>query len=48
MVHECLTDGASDIDHVKAKSGKSPQESSRKIKVHKDMSLLEPSNPPIT
>ena len=41
MVHECLTDGGidpSDIDNVmsafKAKSGKSSQESSRKIKVH--------------
>ena len=42
MVHECLTDGGidpSDIDDVvsafKAKSGKSLQESSRKIKIHK-------------
>ena len=41
MVHECLTDGGidpSDIDTVmsalKAKSGKSSQQSSRKIKVH--------------
>ena len=52
---ECLTDGGidpSDIDTVmsafKAKSGKSSQYSSRNIKVHQDMSLLEPINPPIT
>ena len=55
MVHECLTDGGidpSDIDNVmsafKAKSGKSPQESSRKLKFPKDMYLLETINPPIT
>ena len=42
MVHECSTDGGidpSDIDNVmsafKANSGKSPQQFSRKIKVHK-------------
>ena len=41
MVHECLADGGidpSDIGNIKsafkAKSGRSPQESSRKIKAH--------------
>ena len=50
MVHECLADGGidqSDIDNVmsafEAKSGKSPQESSKKLKVHQN-----PINPPIT
>ena len=55
MLHECLTDGgidSSDIDNImsgfKDKSGKSHQESSRKIKLTTDTSLLEPINPPIT